>query len=290
MCFGVKWLAKCMRLFVMSGDFKVDSSLYPSVFKWLESTVSQLEAEEEAHSNLLGTVVYLTTLAFTPVTLIADVCVGTVEAVFALIAKQDLRLALHCLRRKWMEATFQETTFVLVGCFTMITEMGRWKTSYRVTKYVVQELSEHFKLGTPRIFNRIRSPLPEEGVIMPRIPMTQGETILFETYATEKSQFYSDLKAFQEKYQSETLSLYGVTNIFNRLLTAKSPTEVLDLNLGVIDKNDLQNRLSDLREVLRRHYENPLVIKMLKVVVSANGAVQAYLDLPLPIRQEAGTP
>ena len=93
----------------MSSDFKINSSTYPSAFKWLESAISELD-EKESQSNFVGSVVYLTTISFTVLTITADVIIGTVEAIFFVICKQDFGKALHVLKRKWLESTFQEMT------------------------------------------------------------------------------------------------------------------------------------------------------------------------------------
>jgi len=272
----------------MSDSFKIDS--FPSTFKWLESTVSLIDQDEKPHSKVFGGVAYLVTIGCTGITIIADAGIGAIEAFFYAARYQDFSKSLSVLKRKWVEAALQETAFVVIGVITLVTELGDWQRSYRVTKCVVQELSERFGLGTPQIFNRIRYPIPSNGLPMPSSCQSQKEKHLFDIFNSTRSKFYKNLKAFKNRHKRSQLAFYGANNVLNRVRGAETPAEVMSLNVDSLKEKEVSTRLEDLRNVFAVHSQITTVQDILQVIISAHDALQAYLKLPFQVRKEIQYP
>ncbi|CCB88042.1 unknown protein [Simkania negevensis Z] len=281
----------------MSDSFKIDS--FPSMFKWLESAVSDFDEAEPAYNKALCFGVYVTTLACTPLTILVDLCIGSVEAVFQVIRHQDFQKAGIALKSKWVEALFQESTFFVIGITSLVSELGNWQMSYRVTKRLVQDISEYVNLGTPQIFNRIRYPIPQGGLPMPESCVELADRQRFDIYNTSRSQFYKDLNAFKKKYSETALKktldessnrIHGLNNILERVLKATTPVDAMGLNLDSLKESDVRRRLEDMKNCFISYLDNQAVQEGLKVMTSAHQTLLGYLELPIHVRAEIKQP
>lgn len=143
-----------------------------------------------------------------------------------------------------------------------------------------------FYLGTPRIFNSIRKELPSGSVVRPNIPMSRKEIIRFEAYNKKRSVFYFDLREFQRKHQQTIFSIYIVKTHLTTIQQASSPMSVLTLNFSSLTSEEIKKRSNEIKESFGKNfYENAVVLDMLKVILSAESYLCAYLDLPLTVRQ-----
>lgn len=281
----------------MADSFKISS--YPTIFKWLESTVSDLDEAAEPYNGALCTGVYVTTLLCTPITIAMDLCIGVAETAFQVVRHQDFKQAWVALKSKWVEALSQESAFFVIGILTMITEFGNWRVSYRVTKRTVQNLSEHLNLGTPQIFNRIWYPIPKKGLPMPESCVEIKDQLKFEDYNTARSLFYTEHDRFKKKYTEEGLNknleeirdkIRGLNNVLVQVLNAHNPVEVMGLNLECLKDTDVRRRLEDWRECFSSYLDNQAVQEGFKVIKLAQNLLLNYLELPVHVRAEIRQP
>lgn len=272
----------------MSDSFEIDFS--PTVFKWLEESISLLDQDEKKHTNALGSTVYLLTLGFTIITIPCDICIGAVESIFQLVYYQDISRALLVLRRKWIEAVVQETAFIIIGIVSYGIDLGNWQRSYRVTKYFIQQASEHCYLGSPQIFNCIRYPIPKNGHPMPASCNTQAERLFFSDFNTKWSEFSKLLREFKRSHKNISLQIYGANNVIQRIQSAKTATEVMALNPDYLKPQDIRKRLEDEEKIFAANLAIQAIRDILKVTRSAHDVLLSYLNLPVHIRKNINVP